>query len=417
MRVVADLHVHSKYARATSGRCDIDGLAAGAKTKGINVMATGDFTHPIYFNEIKEKLKKDENKDKHPGLFLYDEVYFILSTEVALFYEIGKKQLKVHNVVLAPGLEEAQQLNDRLARFGDLKADGRPMLTLSSAALIEECEKISKDFFVFPAHAWTPWFGVFGSKTGVDSMEEAFEDKTDRVYALETGLSSDPKMNWMLSKLDRYALVSNSDAHSPEKLGREANVFDLEQISYRSLTDAIKTRKGFVKTYEFYPEEGKYHYDGHRKCNVRFSPWESIKHRNICPVCRKPLTIGVLHRVIDLADRKMGEMPPNAIPFKYIVPLTLLLSKVLKKPETSIAVKEEYEKLLRYFGSEFAVFESEDKSIRQATTKELADAIIKVKREDVKWLPGYDGVFGELILDEKPREGVEEKKQKKIFDF
>jgi uncharacterized protein (TIGR00375 family) len=417
MRIVADLHVHSKYARATSSRCDIRGFAEGAKIKGISVIATGDFTHPAYFKEIKARLAADEEQERHKGLFSFGGVYFILSTEVALFYEINKKQMRVHHVILAPGFEEAEQLNDALARFGDLKADGRPMLGMSSAALVEECEKISRDFFIIPAHAWTPWYGIFGSKTGVNSVEEAFEDKADRVRALETGLSSDPQMNWMVSGLDKYSLVSNSDAHSPEKLGREANVFELQNADYRSIINAITTRKGFVKTYEFYPEEGKYHYDGHRKCNIRWSPWESIKHKNICPVCRRPLTIGVLHRVVELADRKMGERPRDAVPFQHIVPLTLLISKVLKKPEQSQAVREEYEKLIRYFGSEFAVFEADEEVVRQATSAEIARAIIKVKREDVKWLPGYDGVFGELILDDKNIKGAEEKKQRKILDF
>ncbi len=417
MRIIADLHVHSKYARATSQRCDIDGLAKGAKIKGINAVATGDFTHPAYFQEVKRLLGSDDEQDKHKGLFLYEGTYFILSTEVALFYELNRKQLRMHHVVLAPGLEEAEQLNDALARFGDLKADGRPMLGLSSAALVEECEKISKDFFIIPAHAWTPWYGIFGSKTGVDSVEEAFEDKAERVLALETGLSSDPAMNWMVSRLDRYSLVSNSDAHSPEKLGREANVFEIDSVDYRSIIKAISTRKGFVKTYEFHPEEGKYHYDGHRKCGIRWSPWESIKHKNICPVCRKPVTVGVLHRVVGLADRKPGEKPAGAVPFQHIVPLTLLISKVFGKPEYSGAVMEEYDGLIRYFGNEFAVFEAEEALIYQAVSPEVAKAILKVRHEEVKWLPGYDGAFGELILDDKTVKGAEEKKQKKIFDF
>lgn len=417
MRIVADLHVHSKYARATSSRCDIEGLAYGARVKGIDVVATGDFTHPLYFKEIKTKLADDGEQESHKGLFLYNNAYFILSTEVALFYEINRKQLRIHHVILAPGLEEAEQLNDSLAKFGDLKADGRPMLGLSSAALVDECEKISKDFFIIPAHAWTPWYGIFGSKTGVDSVEEAFGDRADRVRALETGLSSDPQMNWMVSRLDEYSLVSNSDAHSPEKLGREANVFDIDRPDYHSIIDAIVTRKGFVKTYEFYPEEGKYHFDGHRKCGIRWSPWEAIRHKNICPVCRRPVTIGVLHRVVGLADRKVGERPHGAVPFQHIVPLTLLISKALKKPEPSQAVRSEYDKIIRYFGNEFSVFEADDAVILNAVSPEVAEAILKVKHREVKWLPGYDGVFGELVLDDKNTEGAEEKKQKRIFDF
>ncbi|MFH1222437.1 MAG: endonuclease Q family protein [Candidatus Micrarchaeota archaeon] len=411
MRVVADLHVHSKYARATSGRSDVDGLADGCKVKGIDVVATGDFTHPTYFNELKLKLKQEQD-----GLFPHKGALFILSTEVALFYSVNNHSIRIHNVVLAPGMEEVAQLNDRLAKVGSLIADGRPMLKMSSAALIEECEKISKEFFIFPAHAWTPYFGIFGSKTGVNNVEDAFEDKADRVFALETGLSSDPLMNWMISKLDKYTLVSNSDAHSPEKLGREANVFDLEKPSYANIINAIKTRKGFTKTYEFYPEEGKYHFDGHRECNIRWSPWESIKHKNICPVCRKPVTIGVMHRIAELADRKAGEKPANAVPFQHIIPLQLLLSKVMKKPETAVAVHEEYNKLIRYFGNEFAVFEADDAVIQQAAP-DMAKAILKVKRGDVKWLPGYDGVFGELVLDDRAVAGTEEKKQSKLFEF
>lgn len=330
MRVVADLHVHSKYARATSPKCDVPGLAEGAKIKGIHIMATGDFTHPAYFNELKTYLKINQD-----GLFPYAGVNFILSTELALFYKTDEHSLRLHNVVLAPGLVEAEQLNDRLSSFGSLIADGRPMLKMSSAELIEECEEISKDFVIFPAHAWTPYFGVFGSETGVDRLQDAFQDKTDRIFALETGLSSDPTMNWMLSDLDNITLLSNSDAHSLEKLGRESNVFELDSLNYKNLITAIKSKKNFKYTYEFYPEEGKYHYDGHRDCKIMYSPQESKEHNNICPVCKRKLTLGVLHRVTDLADRKLGYKPKSHVPFKYVVPLSIVISKTLKKPEAS----------------------------------------------------------------------------------
>ena len=286
MRIIADLHVHSKYARATSSRCDIVGLSEGAKIKGIDVVATGDFTHPVYFKELKAFLKEEKN-----GLYPYNGINFILSTELAITYgEVGSKK-RMHHVVLAPSLEIVEQINDRMAKYGKLMEDGRPMLSISCAELVEQLEEISKESVIIPAHAWTPWFGIFGSKTGVDSLEEAFEDKADRIFALETGLSSDPAMNWMISALDKYTLVSNSDCHSPEKLGREGNLFELEKVGYKEIIDAIRTRKGLVKTYEFYPEEGKYHYDGHRECKVRWSPWESIKHKDICPVCRKKVTV------------------------------------------------------------------------------------------------------------------------------
>jgi len=265
-------------------------------------------------------------------------------------------------------------------------------------------------------NCWTPWFSIFGSKSGVDSVEQAFEDKADKIFALETGLSSDPAMNWMLSSLDKYSLVSNSDAHSPEKLGREANVFDLPAPSYRSIMDAIKTRKGFVKTYEFYPEEGKYHYDGHRDCKVLMSPWESKERKDICPVCRKKITVGVLHRVADLADRKFGFKPENSVPFQHIVPVTTVISKAIKKPETSVRVAEEYDKIIRFFGTEFAVYESDEARIRQGAAKEIADALIKVKSGGVRWIPGYDGVFGELVLDENAKATID-KKQRSLDDY
>jgi len=411
MRIVADLHVHSKYARATSSRCDVDGLSEGAKVKGIGVIATGDFTHPGYFHELKMKLT--EEKD---GLHPYNGVDFVLSTELAITYgETGSKK-RMHHVILAPDLEIAEQINDKMSKYGSLTEDGRPMLSISSAELVEQMEEVSKNIVIIPAHAWTPWFGVFGSKTGVNSIEEAFEDKADRIFAIETGLSSDPEMNWLISSLDKYTLVSNSDAHSPEKLGREANVFELEKAGYKDIINSIKTKKGFVKTYEFYPEEGKYHYDGHRECKIRWSPWESIKHKNICPVCRKKVTVGVLHRVVELADRKPGFKPENAVPFQHIVPLKTLLSKVLKKSETAVAVAEEYNKLINYFGNEFSIFEADDAAVLQATSPEIAKGILRVKNNEVKWLAGYDGVFGELVLDENSKKG-EERKQSKLLEF
>jgi uncharacterized protein (TIGR00375 family) len=415
MRIIADLHVHSKYARATSGQCDIKGLSEGAKIKGITLMASGDFTHPAYFNEIKADL---QGSDKGSGIYEYNAMKFILSTEVAVTFELNGRNKRMHHVLLAPSLDVVAQINDRLAKYGDLKADGRPTLMMSSAALVEELHAVSPGIVLIPAHAWTPWFSVFGSKAGVDSMEEAFGDQAHRIFAIETGLSSDPAMNWMLSALDKYSLLSNSDAHSLGKLGREANVFELEKLDFRSLIDAIRTRKGFVKTYEFYPEEGKYHYDGHRDCKVLLTPWEAKEKNNICPVCRKKLTIGVMHRVADLADRKFGFRPEKAVPFQHIVPLTTVISKALKKTELSPAVAEEYSKLIRYFGNEFAVFEAPAEQARLATSPSIADAIIRVKEGRIRWIPGYDGVFGELILDDTtPARGTVDKKQKNLSDF
>lgn len=414
MRIIADLHVHSKYARATSAQCDIKGLSEGAKTKGITLMASGDFTHPAYFQELRRDLEGSGGG----GIYEYGGMRFILSTEVSVIYGPEGHSKKMHHILLAPSLESAAQVNDRLARYGDLKADGRPTLMMSSAALVEEMHAISPAIAVIPAHAWTPWFSVFGSRSGVDSIEEAFGDQAHRIFALETGLSSDPAMNWLLSPLDKYSLISNSDAHSPGKLGREANVFELGELSFDSLIAAIRTRKGFVKTYEFYPEEGKYHYDGHRNCSVLLSPWEARERNNLCPVCRRKLTIGVLHRVADLADRKPGFRPEGAVPFQHIVPLTTVISKALRKTEVSAAVAEEYYRLIRYFGSEFAVFEAGADQVRLATSPQVADAISRVNEGRIRWIPGHDGVFGELVLDDAaPARGAVDKKQRSITDF
>jgi len=790
MRIIADLHVHSKYALATSRNNDLDGLARGAVAKGIGVMATGDFTHPAYFNEIRAKL---DGKDGGSGLYAHGGVRFILSTEISLIYgarrgapgtqhgtpDTGHGTLRMHHVVLAPSLEVAGQINDALGKRGNLASDGRPILGLSSPEFADVLFSLSPDIMIIPAHAWTPWFSVFGSMSGVNTIEQAFEDRARDIFAIETGLScyddeteiltengwkrapdvgsedmvctlnqkkgrieyqkavrtfkyryngkmyrlktkradlcvtpnhnlyyrpcdfrnrkpyglaearflfgkskifkkdgkwmgkrpkyftlpavdvrhgsrfysgfrrkpakriliepwlrffgfwiaegwvsggeegdynvcvsnnkkelldemrailesfgysvyqgkniirardfqlfhylkqfgkasgkfippeikslspdlltrmfdyyvkgdghrygrngkglsattiskrlrddlqelalklgmsayyklhnpkgtpfsspsqkkqyyqsadswliffvrknehivmpstikkydyierwedynghvycvevpnhviyirrngiplwcgnSDPAMNWTISKLDRYSLVSNSDAHSLDNLGREANVFDLNEASYRAIRDAIRTRKGFVKTYEFYPEEGKYHYDGHRDCGVRWSPWETKSHGGVCTVCRKPVTVGVLNRVAALADRKSGFRPEGAVPFQYVVPLRTVISKTIGKGERTGAVFGEYDRLVRYFGSEFAVFEADDARIRLATTTEIANAVIKAKNGNVRWLPGYDGVFGELILDEKmvPKEAAD-KKQTSLGDF
>ncbi len=412
MRIVADLHVHSKYARATSQQNDVPGLSEGAKVKGIDLMATGDFTHPAYFEELKSVLKDGEG-----GLYDFKGTKFILSTEISLIYSGTPKVRKMHHIVLAPSLEIAAQINEQLSKRGNLASDGRPIIGMSSAALADELFSISKDIMIIPAHVWTPWFAIFGSKSGVDTVEEAFGEHARHIHALETGLSSDPAMNWMLSSLDKYTLVSNSDAHSLAKLGREANVFELEKLTYKTLTDAIKTRKGFVKTYEFYPEEGKYHYDGHRKCNVLLTPWEAKARNNICPECRKPLTIGVLHRVADLADRKQGFKPENAVPFDYIVPLTTVISKTIRKGETTNAVNEEYWKLIKYFGNEFSVFEAPNDQLRLATTPAISESIIRVKEGRIKWVPGYDGVFGSLVLDDTTSKNAVDKKQTSLEDY
>ncbi len=391
MRIVADLHIHSRYARATSPNSSIKTLAEYAKIKGVDVLATGDFTHPLYLREIKEMLK-----EKGEGVYECNGTYFILGTEVSVIDE----KHKMHHLLFAPSLECVEQICDALARYGDLKSDGRPVLKMSSAQLAEEIFNISERCVIIPAHAWTPWFSIFGSRSGVDSIKEAFEEYAERIFAIETGLSSDPAMNWLISALDRISLVSNSDAHSPSKIAREANVFDLKALSYDALFKAIKTRKGFVKTYEFYPEEGKYHYDGHRRCGISMEPAKAEEMGNRCPVCKKPLTLGVLHRVIELADRKKPKAE-GKVPFQHIIPLPTIISKMLKKGENTLTVMREYMRIVEAMGNELKVFESSEEEIRKKIGGKIAEAIIKVKREQVVWKAGYDGVFGDFEFGEK----------------
>ena len=416
MRTIADLHIHSKYARATSPKSGLEGLSEGAKIKGIDVLATGDFTHPAWFRELRLGL---ENKDNDSGLYDFNGVKFILSVEVANLFHINGELKKMHHVILAPNFEVAAQINEALSKRGNLAADGRPIFGQYPAAeLVEDVMEISPDNFVIPAHIWTPWFSLFGSKSGVDDLKEAYGGMEKHIHALETGLSSDPAMNWMLSKLDKYTLVSNSDCHSPEKLGREANVLDIPKADYHSIIEAVKTRKGFVKTYEFYPEEGKYHYDGHRDCKVCMDPWEAKKSKDMCPVCRKPITVGVLHRVMDLADRKYGEKPDGAVPFQHIVPLPTVIAKALGKSEVAKDVAIEYDRLIRGIGNEFKIYESGAEKIRAVAEPRVAEAIAQVNSGKVGWNAGYDGVFGELVLGNRNGEKTDNgKKQRGLGDF
>jgi uncharacterized protein (TIGR00375 family) len=398
----------------------IDGIAAGAKQKGIDIVATGDFTHPAYFEEITKKLKPSENGT---GFYQHSGIRFVLGTEVSNIYSINRKVKRIHLLVLAPSLEIAAQINEALGKRGKLASDGRPILGMRAEETVELIMGISPDCEVMPAHAWTPWFGVFGSNGGFDSIEECFGDQSKHIHALETGLSSDPAMNWRLSKLDKYSLISNSDAHSQAKMGREANVFEFAEgkINYSELIDILRKKdaRRFLETIEFFPEEGKYHYDGHRDCKVSMSPAEAMKHNDICPVCRKPLTIGVMHRVEALADRKEGAKPANAIPFRSIVPLPELIAAVLRKPTTSTKVSELYSKMVPILGNEFSVLLDADISkIESAAGAELAQALQKMRTGKVKMRPGYDGVFGELVLDEnKMKEETAARKQGTLSDF
>jgi uncharacterized protein (TIGR00375 family) len=331
MPFVADLHLHSRYSRATSRDMEVESLARWARKKGITLLGTGDFTHPTYFAELTSKLTPAE-----PGLYRLKEgerdIRFMLQVEVSNVYQQGGRLRKIHTLLYAPSLEAAARLNTALARRGKLLADGRPTFSFSVKELCRIVFDVAPDAVLVPAHAWTPWFSLFGSQSGFDSLQEAFDGCFDRIFAIETGLSSDPSMNWRLSALDGIALMSNSDAHSPSRLGRECNVF-AGPLDYWALWEAVRARdpSRFLYTVEFFPEEGKYHYDGHRACGIRCSPAETRASRLRCPVCQRPLTVGVMHRVEALADRPAGTMPPRAIPFKRLVPLEEIIAAAVGK--------------------------------------------------------------------------------------
>ena len=415
MSFIADFHIHSKYSRATSPQMDLSHLDTAAKIKGIKVLGTGDFTHPEWFNNLKEKLTPVE-----PGLFklrnIESETRFILTSEISCIYSKNNRVRKIHILVFAPDFQTVEKINTQLGWIGNLKSDGRPILGLDAKELAKIVLNINSDCLIVPAHIWTPWFSLFGSKSGFDSIEECFEEYSKYIFAGETGLSSDPKMNWRWSALDKITLISNSDAHSLPKLGREANVFDTE-LSYDAITEAIKQKdpKKFLYTIEFFPEEGKYHYDGHRNCNVSLSPQETRKYNGICPVCGKPLTVGVLYRVEELADRPEGFTPENTIPFKSLIPLEEIIAESLGVGTGTKEVEKEYQNLIQKFDSEFNVLlEVPDSDLKSETLPEITEAISRVRQGKVSVEPGYDGVFGKIRIF-----STEEKKevsgQKSLF--
>ncbi len=399
MKFIADFHLHSKYSRATSKNMDLENLDRWAKIKGIRVLSTGDFTHPEWFKNLKEKLEPAEE-----SLFRlktnHSETRFILTTEISCIYSKKERVRKIHIIVFAPSFEAVEKINTHLGWIGNLKSDGRPILGLDAKELAKIVLDVSESCFIVPAHIWTPWFSLFGSRSGFDSIEECFEEYSKYIFALETGLSSDPEMNWRLSALDKITLISNSDSHSPAKIGREANVFDTE-ISYPAIIGAIKSRnpQKFLYTIEFFPQEGKYHYDGHRNCQVNIHPQETKKYNNICPNCRKPLTIGVLNRVEQLADRKAGFKPENAIPFKSLIPLEEIIADALGvSPGTKQGIQE-YNNLIKKFGNELNILlEVSESDLRAATLPEIGEGIVKVRGGKIQIEPGYDGVYGKIKI-------------------
>jgi uncharacterized protein (TIGR00375 family) len=416
MRFIADLHVHSHYSRATSKDMSPEGIGKWAQLKGITVIGTGDFTHPGWLKELGEKLepagnglftlKKEYRADDVPVSCKAD-VYFILSAEISCIYSKDGKTRKIHSIILAPDFASAARLNLALSKIGNLNADGRPILGLDAKELLRITLDASPDNLLIPAHAWTPHFSVFGAASGFDSLEECFEDLTPHIHAIETGLSSDPPMNWRLSALDRITLVSNSDAHSAAKIGREANIFDT-QISYSSMMSAVKTRTGFLGTIEFFPEEGKYHYDGHRDCGVSLSPQETIHHDYLCPVCGKRLTVGVMHRVEKLADREHGFKPEGSPSFYSIIPLPEIIAEGLKVGVNAKKVDALYFPLLEKLGNEFRILMDVPlDDIERAGSPLIREAISRMRAGNVHIAPGYDGEYGKVrIFEEVERKEI-----------
>jgi DNA helicase-2/ATP-dependent DNA helicase PcrA len=412
MKFIADLHVHSRYSRATARNLDLENLYIAAQLKGVTVVGTGDFTYPAWFEEIEEKLVAAE-----PGLFKLKEelarqcdarvpqscrrpVRFMLVTEISNIYKKNDRTRKNHNLVFAPDTEVARQFSNRLDKIGNIKSDGRPILGLDARDLLEILLETSADAFLIPAHIWTPWFSVLGSKSGFDSIEECFEDLTPHIFAVETGLSSDPAMNWRVSSLDRFTLVSNSDAHSPLNLGREANLFNTE-LSYPAIKSAMKTGNAdqFLGTFEFYPEEGKYHIDGHRACGISFWPATTLKHDGLCPVCGKPLTLGVLYRVEELADRKEGQETHRRAPYFSIIQLKDILSEIFRVGPNSKKIKQAYQATLDKLGSEFNILQNLDTAaIEQAGISLLPEAVERMRRREISVIPGYDGQYGRVQI-------------------
>jgi PHP family Zn ribbon phosphoesterase len=495
MRQIADFHIHSKYSRACSSQLTLENIEKACRVKGVDIIATGDFTYPEWFLSIKNELEeiplptlpfvRGGGFENYPSLrrrgvgevksggeseasgnlyklkkSLDDKVKFILSTELALIYKDGDRARRIHLVVLAPNIKAVEELNKYLDKKYNIRSDGRPILGMKSPDLVKLCLSIHPKFLIYPAHIWTPWFSVFGSKSGFDSMEECFKDHTENIYAYETGLSSDPEMNWRLSALDKLTLLSNSDAHSLSNIAREANVFELENGTYDEIYNVIKnkiviptrhgeeslkgdsasskgslatlgmTKKknlqippspnvcggeiGIKYTIEFYPEEGMYHFDGHRSCGVSFTPAQSKKNKNICPVCKKPLTIGVMNRVEELADRPEGFVPKNMPGFKKLVCLDKIIAEGMDiKYRSSIKVQAIYNDLIKRLGSELYILMDAPISDIKNISPAVAEGIKRVREGKLIIKPGFDGQYGTVkIFSEEEKE---KNKQASLF--
>ena len=402
---ICDLHIHSKHARACSKFLTLEEIDKWSKIKGVDIVGTADFTHPQWFKEIENKLE-----EVNSGIFKLkgsnSDVNFMLTTEISCIYSQGGKTRRLHICIWAPNLEFVRKLNKNLTDRGcKLGSDGRPIIGMSAKELLKICLSIDENHITIPAHIWTPWFAIFGSKSGFDSVEECYEELSPHIFALETGLSSDPLMNWQLSMLDKYTLVSNSDAHSAQNIGREANVFDLNEKTFEEIRNILKTKdkKKFLYTIEFYPEEGIYHFDGHRKCKVSLSPGETKKEKEACPKCKRNVTVGVLNRVENLADRKKKDIKKeNYIPFKNVIPLKEILSDVLDVGKHSKKVDAFYQQMIKGGKNEFNILLNlEIADIESISTPEIAEAVRRVRKDKVKLIPGFDGQYGKIEIFDK----------------
>ena len=394
----SDFHIHSRFSRACSTNITIENLVKWAKIKGLHLLGTGDFTHPIWIKELKEKLI-----DKGKGFYYYQDFPFIITGEISLIYTQGHGR-RIHLVLLVPSLEIADKINSYLDTKGRRDYDGRPIFKIPGDEFVKEMKNISEDIEIIPAHAWTPWFGIFGSMSGFDSLKECFKEQFENIFAIETGMSSDPEMNWRIKELEDKAIVSFSDAHSfwPFRLGREATLFKKTDY-YFEIIKQIRN-KTFFGTIETDPAYGKYHWDGHRDCNFSCSPEESKKLNGICPICKKPLVIGVDNRVEQLASYEKGFKIKNAKPFYKLLPLHELISLAIGSPLESKKVWAEYNSILEKFGNEFDILlkVSKEELLGKEVDEKIIDLILKNREEKIKIQPGYDGEYGKALIGEKP---------------
>jgi len=416
-----DLHLHSKYSRAVSRDMDLAHIEESAKKKGIDVVGTGDFTHPQWFDEIK-KLK-----ESGPGIYQLSEnspssakategrpVSFVLSGEISCIYNKNNRTRKIHLVVLPTSIPNTEKINTVLSWIGNVKSDGRPILGIDAKNLAEEIWKVDREAVIIPAHIWTPWFSLYGSASGFDSISECFEDLSNRIYALETGLSSDPEMNWRIPEIRSKILISNSDAHSAEKMGRELTVLETNEefslpLLSQVLREGYKSEKGKVSTVEFYPEEGKYHYDGHRNCKIVFSPQETAKAKGICPKCNRPLTVGVLNRVEKIAGANQSLVPEGAT-CAYAIPLKELIGQIENVGASSKSVQDVYNSIVSQMPEIDYLLESNESDLNRVGNEDITQAILAMRAGEVERTPGYDGEFGIIRVKIKPKEA-----QKSLF--